>query len=78
MSEFKPIPGFESYEVNKEGVVRSISRSVKTGTPSGSRVIPSQIKKVTIDKHGHPTVQLFKDNKKTTLRVDLLVKELFK
>ena len=31
MSEFLPVPGYEDrYEVNKEGIVRSVSRTIQT------------------------------------------------
>lgn len=53
MSEFKQIPGFENYLINKEGVVLTKNRS-------NSQWAPKVIKH---NEHGYKKVHLWKNNK---------------
>lgn len=76
---WKPVPGYESlYEISSLGNVRSLGRTVKSGIPDGSRRVLAQNKSVLQNKFGHRVVQLFKDNKKKNVRIDGLIKDLFK
>lgn len=75
---FLPIPGYEGlYEISVSGQIRSIERQVRSGIPGGMRLVPSQIKKSSLDKRGYRVVQLCKDNKKKNVSVSRLLRELF-
>lgn len=75
---FLPIPNFEGiYEISKEGVIRSIDRTIegKDGVlypRKGRTIIPSPNKKVL-----YPQVSLWKDGKGTSYYVHRLVAQLF-
>lgn len=73
----KQIPGFEGlYEIDSNGDVYSKQRTVNT-KGNGVRIVPEKKLKTFIDKGGCTKVQLFKDNKKTTLSINELVRKLY-
>lgn len=74
---YKEIPGYEGiYEVSNLGNVRSVQRNVRSKAVGG-RTVAGKQKSVLKDAKGTRIVQLFKDNKKSNVSVDRLVRVLF-
>ena len=72
------IPGFENlYEIDENGIVYSLQRTVNT-KGNGVRIVPAKQLKTFKDKNGCEKVQLFKDNKKQTFSINELKRKLFK
>lgn len=73
----KPIPGYEGYySIDDFGRVFSLSREVKySGKKNGTWVIKTKIvTPYTCKKTGKPKVQLYKNGKKRTFFIHLLMK----
>lgn len=72
------IPGFENlYEIDENGIVYSLQRTVNT-KGNGVRIVPAKQLKTFKDKNGCEKVQLFKANKKQTFSINELKRKLFK
>ena len=74
---WKPIPGFEEYQVSSEGRVKSVMRYARSG--KGLRRVPEKL--MTLSLHpesGHWRVQLSKQGKTKTFVVYKLVMEIHK
>lgn len=72
MEIWKDIPGYEeSYQVSNYGRVKSLQRTV----PSGSyfRTVPEAILKPMVDRYGYLCVNLYKDKKYKTRKIHRLV-----
>lgn len=62
-NEFYPIPGYEGfYEINREGVVRSVDRIVLGGRGEYNRIAKGSVKKNTLRKNGYYAIGLWKNN----------------
>lgn len=72
---WKPIEGFNGYEVSNYARVRSLERYVKSG--NHLRYIPPKIKKQRIDSYGYYKVALCKDNITYNIAVHILVAKAF-
>lgn len=72
---WKPIDGFEAYQVSSLGRVRSKDRYANSGI--GIRLYKGKVLKPGMDRVGYLHVVLSKDNKQTTLSVHRLVYEAF-
>ena len=73
---WKPINGFEGYQVSSLGRVRSCDRVVSNGRGS-TRFAKGKILKLSKDKDGYIQLNLWKDGKPTTLKVHRLVARAF-
>lgn len=73
----KSIPNFENlYEIDENGIVYSLQRSVNT-KGNGIRIVPAKVLKTFKDKNNCEKVQLFKSNKKYILSINALKRQLF-
>lgn len=72
---WKPIEGFEGYEVSNLAKVRSLERYVKSG--NHLRYIPPKIKKQRLDGYGYYKVALCKNNITYNVAVHILVAKAF-
>lgn len=71
--EWRPVPGYEGrYEVSDQGQVRSLPRTSITG-----RKVPGRILSTETESAGQKKVTLYRDGKRDTRRVYLLVAEAF-
>lgn len=68
---WKPIDGFEAYQVSSLGKVRSKDRYANSGI--GIRLYKGKVLKLGMDRVGYLHVVLSKDNKQTTFSVHRLV-----
>jgi len=79
-NEFYDIPGFEFYEINKKGEVRSKDRTspivLRDGQPS-TRRIKGRILKVSICSNGYPGVCLSENGIKRTKTIHRLLASIF-
>lgn len=64
--EWRKIPGWNYYEVNKDGIVRSLDRVIKT--PKYTRRKPGRLMKGKLDQHGYLTYQLKENNKRKLMK----------
>lgn len=72
---WKPIDGFEAYQVSSLGKVRSKDRYANSGI--GIRLYKGKVLKPGMSRDGYLHVVLSKDNKQTTFNVHRLVYETF-
>ena len=74
---WKPIEGFEIYQVSNFGRVKSLERSV-IGKFNSVRFLKENILKLNLDKLGYSMVFLYdKNNKRNTIKVHQLVAIVF-
>ena len=72
VEEWRPVPGWETlYEVSDQGRVRSLPRTTRTGSWEG------RVRKPNILKSGHLQVALWKESRRTTLGIHVLVMAAF-
>lgn len=69
MSERRPIPGYEGYEVSDTGNVYSITRSIKSGRGMPLRTLAGRQLKVFTDNLGYQKFHPSHNGKKKTLHV---------
>jgi len=70
---WKDIVGYEgSYRISNNGVVESCDRIVKDSR-TGTRLVRGRVMKLTTDKDGYHTVQLYKNSKAKIMKVHRLV-----
>lgn len=73
MKIWKDVVGYEgSYRISNDGSVESCERIV-SHPHTGTRIIRGRLLKLTTDKNGYHTVQLYKDSKAKILKVHRLV-----
>lgn len=74
---WKPVKNYEGYyEVSSDGQVRSLERKVGRLNGSTGVLKPKNIV-ITINTNGYPSVDLYKNGKRTTKRVHRLIMESF-
>ena len=70
---WKPIAGYEDYEVSNFGRVRSLNRYVKTSRGNGLKPVKGKILKLTVLHNGYVCVRLCANNKQKMHLVHRLV-----
>lgn len=75
MEQWKPIKGFEDYEVSDAGRIRSLDHYVKNGV--GFRIVRGRILKLIPDKNGYYMIGLKRGGKHFPKKVHRLVAEAF-
>jgi len=79
MTEYswKPIPGYEkSYEINKEGTIRSIDR-IQKGPGGSTRILRKKVISPWISKNGYVCIALSVNGKKQHEKVHRLLAQTF-